>query len=128
MQRLQRRSLLRLLLPAQRLGEASPHLQPRASGSTQTSFCHHCNQSSCHGHSSSSGGGSSWGVSCRPGWGQGPRQCAFSLQSWWREGFGRFSLFHPLHPRLGPRDQWTLGGEGHQWLTCQLSSPLTRKN
>ena len=110
-QRLQRRSLLRLLLPAQRLGEAPPHLQPRTSGSTQTGFRHHCEQ----------GGGCSRrrrGLSSRSGWGQGPWKCALSLQSWWREGISRFSLLHPFHPRLGPRDQRTLRPQAAKRVTC----------
>ncbi|CAB1423876.1 unnamed protein product [Pleuronectes platessa] len=63
-QRLQRGSVLRLLLPAQRLGEAPRHLQPGTSGSAQIRFCHHSEPGGRGSLSSSSG---SQGVPRWPG-------------------------------------------------------------
>lgn len=101
-QRMQRRPLLRVLLPAQRLGKTSPHLQPGTSSSTQARLRHHRKQGGCHGD-----GSGSRNVSRRP---QSLRRRASLLQSRRRAQSSRFSLDHSLHSRIRPRDQRTLGG------------------
>lgn len=115
-QRLQLCPLLRLLLPAQRLGEASPHLQPWPSGSTQTSVSHRQNSLS----SSSRSGGLSRQPLCH----QNPWQCTFSVQPWRREGLGHLSILHSCLERRGKR---TLGRTSaiypqtwKQWISIEM--------